>query len=137
MARRYVSHKLPVWAGSTAAVALTAPVLLWWTGDGQRCSGFGRVVTLSAVTAGLVIAVLAMPVGMWLMIGHHRWPWLAAPVGLVGVATVVVGESQIFDTHTCFVHDTLTRMLGFSTVIGGVGLLGLTMALLRPRQDPS
>jgi hypothetical protein len=85
----------------------------------------------------LVIAVGAFPVGLWMMLGHHRARWLAVPVGVVGVATIVVGYSQMDGQLACRNPGANTILLGTFAFLGGFGLLGLMAALLRPSRGQS
>jgi hypothetical protein len=123
-------QNLPIYSGVLAAVCLSVPVSLW-AQDKAECTAFDRVAALGIVAGGLIIAVAALPVGLWMMLGRHQARWLAVPVGLVGLANLVVGYSQMGAQGPCPNESTLTVVVGTLAFLGGFGLLGLAAALLR------
>jgi hypothetical protein len=128
--KRNRAQNLPIYSGVLAAVCLSVPVSLW-AQDEAECTAFDRVAALGIVAAGLVIAVAALPVGLWMMLGRHEARWLAVPIGLVGLATLVVGYSQMGAQGPCPNQSSLTVLVGTLAFLGGFGLLGLAAALLR------
>lgn len=121
---------LPILSGSVAVITLAVPATLWWGSASSQCTGLPGPLVLGAVIAGWIVTVVALPVGVGLMLSGRRLPWLAVPVGLLGLGLVAVGILQVSGRGDCL-PDTATTFAGLFTVLGGLGLLGLAATLVR------
>ncbi len=131
-------RKLVTWSGVLATLFLAVPAYVWSVDSGSYCAFTSRDLSLTIVGTGIAMAATVFPVGVGFMLTGKPPPrWLALPFAAMSVATSAVGVGQVSGDRECMRHlGILSYHLGVYVLVGALGLLGLAVAILRPRSTP-
>jgi hypothetical protein len=131
-------RKLVTWSGVLATFFLAVPAYAWSVDSGSYCAFMSRDLSFTIVWTGIAMAATVLPVGVGFMLAGRQPPrWLAWPFAAMSVATSVVGVGQVAGDRECLHHlGILSYHLGVYVLVGALGLLGLVVAILRPKAAP-
>ncbi len=131
-------RKLVTLSGVLATLFLAVPAYVWSADSGSYCATMSRDLSLTIVWTGMAMAATVLPVAVgFLLAGTQPPKWLAWPFAAMSVATSAVGVGQVAGDRECMRHlGVLSYHLGVYVLVGALGLLGLVVAILRPRAAP-
>ncbi len=130
-------RRLTIWSSVLATFILAVPAYVWSVHTGSYCAGLSRDLSLSIVLAGIAIGATVFPVGIGCTLaGRHPPRWLAWPLAAAAAATFMVGLGHLAGDSECLRQGgVFSYHLGVDALVGALGLLALTVAVLRREAD--